>query len=625
MKRDWPVGETWRASFIFCLLIAAPAAARADANAIVVEARTQDPARIEAWRATLTGAKATADRAAAAFALGQLGMAWEPVGDAARGRAEAALVAALASERDVTVRDRIVEALGKVGGRAAASTLMAALDGKERVRAAVALAALAKAKVPLDGATRGKLEKQLGDKDAQARWAAALALLRLRDPASRAALHACTKDSALHVRATCAKALADVGGEDDADALAALVEDKDERVAAEAARTLTKLIAKCRDTGCRTLRAMQDARLPWRPSVVQAVTFEHPKGMAAAALLRAAYDAVPKATALDERTRAILACKLAMAHDRALGQLELVPACGGARVSERERGVWSAEALAEAGGPTLARLAASPIAAVREAAAEGADAATVKTLLADGDAPVVAAAAERAEALKLADAAPEIRAALARVRGPDAVEALQSLLSAATSLKLTALVPEVRALVDADPYALRQAAAHALSALTGKPVVARAPVVPTDAALKPAPAIVRLKTTRGIIRVRLWVDDEPRTAANFLTLVRKKFYDKLAFHRVVPNFVSQGGDPRGDGAGGPGYMIPCEIGMRRYAEGVMGMALSGRDTGGSQFFFTHAPEPHLDGRYTAFGEIVSGLDVAVSLVEGDLILEASVE
>ncbi|HEY2748978.1 MAG TPA: peptidylprolyl isomerase [Polyangia bacterium] len=600
--------------------------AGADARAIVVEARTQDPARIDAWAGILKSG-AAAERAAAAFALGQLGTAWEPVGDEARARAETALVTALPDEKDATARDRIVEALGKVGGTKAAAVLAAALDGKERVRAAVALAALAKNKVALDGATRGKLEKLLADKDAQARWAAALALVRMRDPASRPALRGCTKDSAANVRAACAKALADVGGQDDALALAPLLDDGDGRVAAEAARTLVKLASQCADSGCRALEAIENARVPWRPSVVQAVTFEHPRGMAAAAYLRVAYDAVPKADKLDERTRAILACKLAMAHDRALGQLELVPVCGDARVSERERGAWAAEALVGGGAPAaalLAKLAASPIAAVREAAAEGADAATVRKLLGDADAPVVAAAAERAEALKLTAAAPELRAALLRVHGADAVEAQQSLLGAAASLKLTALVPEVRALVDAEPYALRQAAAHALTALTGTPTVARAPSLPTEAPKLP-PATVRLKTTRGTIVARLWVDDAPRTAGNFVALARKKFYDTLTFHRVVPDFVSQGGDPRGDGAGGPGYMIPCEIGMRRYGEGVMGMALSGRDTGGSQFFFTQAPEPHLDGRYTAFGEVVSGREVVDALVEGDVILELTVE
>ena len=158
------------------------------------------------------------------------------------------------------------------------------------------------------------------------------------------------------------------------------------------------------------------------------MTFEHWRGMAAAAVLRAAYEAEQRADRLDPRTRAILACKLAMAHDRAVGRVELVAACGGALASERERSVWTAEALADTGGPELAKLAASPYAVVREASAEGADAATTRRLLADGDAPVVAAAAERAEKLRLADAAPLLQAALGRMHGPDAVEAQQALL-----------------------------------------------------------------------------------------------------------------------------------------------------------------------------------------------------
>ena len=492
MKANWPVEETRRASFILgavvlALVTATATTAHADARGLVVAARNQDPRQIDAWRTALGGGT-PAERAAAAFALGQLGMAWEPVGEEARARAETALLAALAGEKDAAVRDRLVEALGKVGKAPAATAIVALLDGKERVRAAVAAATLAKSKVPLGAGAREKLEALLGDKDAQARAAAALALLRLRDPASHAALRGCTRDAAVHVRATCAKALADVGDEHDADVLAPLTDDADGRVAAEAARTLTKLAARCTDGGCRTLGALQNMQLPWRPSVVQAVTFEHPRGLAAAALLRAAYEAMPKASGLDERTRAILGCKLAMARDRAAGTLDLVPKCG---AGERERGVWAAEALAEVGGPELAKLAASPHAAVREAAAEGADAATVVKLLGDDDAPVVAAAAERAEALKLATAAPQLRAALARVKGPDAVEAQQSLLAAAAALKLTALVPDVRALVDAEPYALRQAAAHALTALTGTATVARPPAPAADEAAAAPPTAGR--------------------------------------------------------------------------------------------------------------------------------------
>src|SRR5262245_14753161 len=133
MKRDWPVRETWRASFILCLCTAS--VAWADAGAIVTGARTQDPARLDGWRATLTSGT-TEERAAAAFALGQLGMAWEPPTEETRAQAEAALLAALEREKEPGPRDRIVEALGKVGGKAALAPLVATLDGRERARAA---------------------------------------------------------------------------------------------------------------------------------------------------------------------------------------------------------------------------------------------------------------------------------------------------------------------------------------------------------------------------------------------------------------------------------------------------------------------------------------------------------
>src|SRR5437764_4960188 len=128
MKRDWPVRETWRASFILGVLLAA-STARADARALVVEARTQDPARLDAWRATLATAAAAGERAAAAFALGQLGVAWEPATEETRARAEAALLAALDKDKDAGVRDRAIEALGKVGAHASLLALRAALDG----------------------------------------------------------------------------------------------------------------------------------------------------------------------------------------------------------------------------------------------------------------------------------------------------------------------------------------------------------------------------------------------------------------------------------------------------------------------------------------------------------------
>jgi cyclophilin family peptidyl-prolyl cis-trans isomerase len=128
-----------------------------------------------------------------------------------------------------------------------------------------------------------------------------------------------------------------------------------------------------------------------------------------------------------------------------------------------------------------------------------------------------------------------------------------------------------------------------------------------------------IHTDKGRIRIELFPQDAPITVDSFITLARKGFFNGATFHRVVPNFVIQGGDPRGDGEGGPGYQIRCEINARPYARGAVGMALSGKDTGGSQFFITHSPQPHLDGGYTVFGQVVGGLAVVDRIARGDVI------
>jgi cyclophilin family peptidyl-prolyl cis-trans isomerase len=126
-------------------------------------------------------------------------------------------------------------------------------------------------------------------------------------------------------------------------------------------------------------------------------------------------------------------------------------------------------------------------------------------------------------------------------------------------------------------------------------------------------------TVKGMIVIELAVLDAPRAVANFVSLARRNFLGGTQFHRVVPNFVAQDGDPRGDGEGGPSYTIRDEINQRPYLRGTVGMALEWEDTGGSQFFITHAPQPHLDGRYTVFGRVVQGMDVVDRLQQWDQI------
>lgn len=135
---------------------------------------------------------------------------------------------------------------------------------------------------------------------------------------------------------------------------------------------------------------------------------------------------------------------------------------------------------------------------------------------------------------------------------------------------------------------------------------------------------VTITTSKGDIQIELYYDVAPLTVLNFIQLVSSGFYDGLTFHRVVPNFVIQGGDPRGDGWGGPDYMIRCEYSDVPYLRGTVGIATSGKDTGGSQFFITLSPQPHLNGRYTVFGQVISGMEVADSIERGDTITKVTI-
>lgn len=132
-----------------------------------------------------------------------------------------------------------------------------------------------------------------------------------------------------------------------------------------------------------------------------------------------------------------------------------------------------------------------------------------------------------------------------------------------------------------------------------------------------------IKTEKGDMEVEFFTDDAPGTVDNFVTLSKKGFYDGLTFHRVIPDFVIQGGCPKGDGTGGPGYKIDCELdGENQYHDrGVLSMAHAGRNTGGSQFFICHSRRntAHLDRNHTVFGKVVKGLEVIDDIRQGDKI------
>lgn len=221
------------------------------------------------------------------------------------------------------------------------------------------------------------------------------------------------------------------------------------------------------------------------------------------------------------------------------------------------------------------------------------------------------AAWEQAKSDAQSDARLALLNAIGKYKTPQAVSVLKASLTAV------------------DPRARRRAAE--LLQQAGEAVPAEAVALPHDPTyyarvrrLQQQQVTVTMHTSKGTIKVLMFANDAPMTVDNFIELAKKKYFDGITFHRIVPNFVAQGGDPRGDGGGGPGYQIRCEINTRLFQRGTMGMALSGKDTGGSQFFFCHAPQPHLDGGYTVFGQVVAGMNVVDQLTRGDVIERALV-
>ena len=264
-------------------------------------------------------------------------------------------------------------------------------------------------------------------------------------------------------------------------------------------------------------------------------------------------------------------------------------------------------------------------------AASGASsaAASLPARLSADDPVVRMAAAAGLGRIKARDQVPALLTALERSSGDGTYVARAATLSAIAALDPAAATPVLtRALEDPD-WAIRVRAAELLRGLD--PSTNAVPVTPAPPPAVPELSAIRalmtpaftptayIDTEKGLVQVELAVVDAPRTVANFTALVRKGFFANVPWHRVVADFVVQGGDPRGDGEGGPGYTIRDEINQRPYLRGTLGMALDWADTGGSQFFITHSPQPHLDGRYTVFGQVVAGMDVVDALRQWDVV------
>jgi cyclophilin family peptidyl-prolyl cis-trans isomerase/HEAT repeat protein len=259
---------------------------------------------------------------------------------------------------------------------------------------------------------------------------------------------------------------------------------------------------------------------------------------------------------------------------------------------------------------------------------------TLRGFLDHPDVAVRAAALENLAELRLAGLPALFAGAWKKGLGDREIEARAAAIAGLSQFKDAAARAALSEAASEDPArALRSRAIAALTALGESvpgpgPEAVERPSLDYSEALSPydPPAGAKVYTPRallytgkGKIEIHLNILETPLAVQNFIDLARRGFYNGLTFHRVVPGFVIQGGCPRGDGNGGPGYMLRCEIGQRPYGRGAVGMALSGKDTGGSQFFITQAPAPHLDGGYTLFGWVAGGMETVDQIQPGDVI------
>ncbi len=589
-RRDWADHTLERA-------LAHPDAA-VRARALLAVGRLQDSTTVRAVLPLLADTSAGVRREAV-FALGQIGH------PSARLPLERLLGGA-----DIETVDLALEALGKIGSKASTALVAGYLRDPSpllRGEAAIALWRLA------DSTALDALIERHRDPDPEVRWRVLYALEKINAPDQIAligALH--LEDDEWLSRAYAARTL---GRQKSARATAYLLQklaDPEVPVVVNAVRALQQIA----DSACSSCL----------PSLANALSHAHP------------YVRVTVATALGERFAWVSADTVAVRS--ALGAL---------RDHLRDPDAATRGACAAA---LLGRRGADGLDAVRPLLADSSVYARAAALRALGRVRVALAApllesrldvehalfermtaAEELGQIHHRESAALLRAGLA----DSATLFVASCAGALADLGDSASVPIlVRAFAaraadaDADARisirdALRQLAGARLADSLDRVFPARGALpasYPDDFATPPAQRGALIHTTAGDIEWAFYGREAPQTVKNFVRLAARGYFDGAAVHRVVPNFVIQDGDPTGTGSGGPGYSIRCEYNRLRYDAGMVGMALSGKDTGGSQWFITHSPQHHLDGRYTIFAQVVEGMAVVDQLEPKDRILRA---
>jgi cyclophilin family peptidyl-prolyl cis-trans isomerase len=537
-------------------------------------------------------------RQEAVFALGQIGHR------SARGPLELKL-----KDPDPEVVERVIEALGKLGDRTstpAITPFLGAASPGARGEAAVALWRLA------DSTALPALLQAHGDPDPEVRWRVLYALEKIVSPQQ------IVRVAALHLN------------------------DPEWVVRAYAARTVGR--QKSARGSAYLLGALRDGATPVVVNAIRALQFipdSTTRGVGPA-LARALghpdpYVRVTAAAALGDRFAWVTLDSAG--HAATLDSLR-------AHLADRDaatRGACARALLARGAGADRARVAAllagDPSLYARTAilaAWPAGDPEPLRARLEPG-APLFErmSAADRLGELRERSATARLRAGLADTSALFVASCAAALAALGDSASVPALAGAWAGRAgDADADA-RIAIRDALRELAGRPFAdslervhpprnARPAAYPADFATPPRAKGAVLHTTAGEIEWAFYGQEATQTVRNFIRLAERGYFDGLAVHRVVPNFVIQDGDPSGTGSGGPGYTIRCEYNRLRYDPGMVGMALSGKDTGGSQWFITHSPQPHLNGRYTIFARVTRGMDVVSRIVQGDRVTRVEI-
>lgn len=547
------------------------------------------------------------------FALGQIG----------NGEAVAPLIAARAGALPEDI-GLIAEALGKIGGEEAVTELDAMQrDFATQVRAAAALA-LARQKDPN---AANALLLAVHDPDPSVTWRAIYGLEK-QDPMPRS----CTSvvpfldNNDPLVRSYSARTLGKLACKQPGAALAALLEDDDLRVSVNAARALGDL----KDSGAvRPLVSMlTDHPSPHARATAAEALGKIDEKDGRDALMQGLLDTSVmvrmqsiRALALILGEKSEMLCDQMRRDGERLVRAEAIRCYGTAELTKR---VAQLDEIARTDKDPMMRAAAvNALGQLKDSAVPS----LLVPALRDPDFTVATAAVEAIGAQAYKAGAPAVMAAY---RARPEREFVDVQLEAVRVLGELGALEAQSLLLEATTHEDVRVRAAAVESL--KKLGLTAPELPAERTFREAafdrtrkkqlapPVGTRhavIGTRHGNIEVELFGDDAIQTVANFIHLAKNGFYKGLTMHRVVPNFVVQGGDPRGDGSGDAGYTIPAEVSRHHYDAGYLGIADAGKDTGSCQWFITLSPQPHLDGRYTIFGRVTKGMDAVWKIDQGD--------